>query len=316
MIDTILSVPNIMLDIRNNSNDTALDLALLSGKKMNFDILLRKYLETTKINELNKQGLCYLSFAITACSLDFITHMIKDLNFDPNDKGNFEDDNRNYPLHQAIISKRIDVLRFLLSLPSINANIKDEQKNGDSALFVACKIPSLQSTIFLIESQKVDLNLTNKSGDNCLTDMIPVMKARNKVMQGNMREYLQIIFYIMTKKAFNLNFQGKNGDTLLHLLCDNSDILLRLLPYSERIDPNIKNDSGRTAIDCILDDYSDKYLNVVLIMKLGFCNINDKLIHSEVIFFIMKHLPTFEVFKKFVDGGLDLNVTSKEGILF
>ena len=52
MIETILNVPNVMLDIRNNSNDTALDMALVTGRQINFDILLSKIVQTKKLNTL------------------------------------------------------------------------------------------------------------------------------------------------------------------------------------------------------------------------------------------------------------------------
>ena len=318
MIETILNVPNVMLDIRNNSNDTALDMALVTGRQINFDILLSKIVQTKKLNTLNKKGLCYLSVAILICKMEFIKHMIEDLSFDPNDNGDFEEENpdlHNYPLHQAIICKRNDVLMYLLSLPQINANIKDEKKNGDSALHIAFYISNFPSACKLIDSKKIELNIKNNDGDNCLISTMRKYKESTKEIRINSFEF-QIMFEILDQENFDFNEKGKNGETFLHLSRNNTEILKKIASTKLNIDTNIKDDFGKTAIDYLLDDYSPNYFNICTIISMGNYQFNDKLIKSELIFFIVKKMQSFSLFKIFVENGLDLNIVSKEGIFF
>lgn len=308
-----------MFDLRNNSNDTALDIALITSKRKNFDVLLSKFNQKNKINTLNKRGLCYLSLAILITNIDFVKHMIEDLGFDPNDKGDFKEENpdlHNYPIHQAIICQSKDILKYLLNLPNINGNIRDEMKNNDSALHIACKIPNFASVCILIESKKINVNIKNKDGDNCLMAM---MRKYNDIKYGinvNKNEYIQILFFILSQNEFDLNDKGKNGETLLHLIRNHTDILMKLAQLKLNINTNVKDDNGKTAIDLLLDDYSPKFLNVCTILYFGNYEFNEKIINSDVIFFILKKMPSFELFKKFVKNGLDLNHISKRRIFF
>lgn len=319
MIETILNAPNIMLDIRNNSNDTALEVALITGRQMNFDILLKKVIQTRKINTLNKKGLCYLSLAILISEFGFIKHMIEDLGFDPNDNGDFEEENpnlHNYPLHQAVLVKRMDILNYLLSLSNINANIQDESKNGDSTLHLACKHSNYLVSTTLIDNKKIDINIKNKDGDNCLISMMRKFNKNSDGININKFEFLQLFFYIITRSNFDLNSKGKNGETILHVIRNNTEILMKLASKKLNIDSNIKDNFGKTAIDHILDDYSPNYFNVCTLLLFGNYIFNDKLIHSDTIFFILDKMPSLKSFEMFVNNGLDLNIVSKKGIFF
>ena len=68
---------------------------------------------------------------------------------------NIQDDSGYTPLHTACRYGQLDIMKFLVSLPSVNVNIKD--KDGYSPLHTACRYVMLISKIMMATLHYIQL---------------------------------------------------------------------------------------------------------------------------------------------------------------
>ncbi|OHS95783.1 hypothetical protein TRFO_38083 [Tritrichomonas foetus] len=253
IVDLLLNVKNLNLDQKSPLGITALDYSLLDGSIMNFDKIFAK---TNKpLRELNCNGNCYLSCAIQLKYYDFVKHLIEDLHFDPNEKGDLE--TSTFPLSQAIMMRYYEMIVYLINLPNINFQIYRKIKLNnviDSIPLVFETIMTKDKTIYelLLNTKHIDLAARDSFNNTCLHFM---MKTYPDYYNFN------TFALIFDNYGYDVNSQDSNGDTLLHLAAtvNNGHLMKQLMNLiiqsSKAVDVSIKNKKGQTIIETIIDNY-------------------------------------------------------------
>jgi ankyrin repeat protein len=147
--------------------------------------------------------------------IDIFKVLIETLGYDVN----AQDDGNDTPLHVALknfypdYGGDINILTYLINQKNVDANIKGEY--GSTILHTACeKINDLPLEIFkvLIETYGADINAQDKYRDTPFHDALDRFNPNDG---GD----ITVFMYFLNQMGVNANIKGKDGYTILHLVC-------------------------------------------------------------------------------------------------
>ena len=161
-------------------------------------------------------------------------------------------------LHYAVISKRVDIVKFLLDI-GLNKNIID--KYGSTPLHYASSIGYTESVKVLIEAG-ANINITNissetpilKAASNGHTDVVRLLLSvgadfiglsndKYPIFKATMYGHTDIV-RLLLKAGANVNTKNNYGWTLLHwAACEGHIDIVRLL-LDAGADKNVKKRIG------------------------------------------------------------------------
>lgn len=140
-------------------------------------------------------------------------------------------------LQYAILSNKIDIIKFLLNFPGLNINYKD-QENEATALHYACFSKNPEIVKLLLSSNDIDVNAMTKYQ----TTALHVACINNRI---------EICKILLNHPKIKLNYKTKDGFTPLLIACKKypKSQIINILLSHDKIDTNIKNNSGKGFID-------------------------------------------------------------------
>lgn len=147
----------------------------------------------------------------------------------------------------ACVAEKENMVRILINSGS---DLNLQNRNGNTALILACYIPNIKIISILLDTENIDLNIKNIYGETAL-----IYSCYNSRQD--------IILMLLNKKDINLNIRGKDNNTLLMCLLVNRNIddveklnLIKLL-IDKGIDINIReynNDSHFLGLICTVQN--------------------------------------------------------------
>ena len=174
-------------------------------------------------------------------------------------------------LHYAVISKRVDLVDFLLDI-GLNKNITD--RYGSTPLHYASSIGYIESVKVLIDAD-ADINMTNQNKEtpilnaasNGHTDIVRLLLSVGADFSGSNNKYpiFKATMYghidivrLLLKAGANINTKNNYGWTLLHCAaCEGYIDIVRLL-LDAGADKNIKKCIGpRTPLEVAISSGHD-----------------------------------------------------------
>lgn len=140
---------------------------------------------------------------------------------------NIDDDRGSKPIHYAVTSGALDVLKYLIDQPNIDVNIKDN--NGLTPLHHAVRQEQFAAFKLLLEHRDIDLTVQNNNGSTPIHYM-----ARNDSIQYLKMFCAQAAQVLSPRKADNentgeiitslLNMKNNKGSTPFHIAAYNNSL--------------------------------------------------------------------------------------------
>ena len=178
---------------------------------------------------LNKITLLY-----TACrydELDIVKFLVSLLSVDVNIK----DDDGHTSLHTALEYCKLSVVVFLASLPKVDTNIKSKCKSGSTLLHSAC-YGELDIVKLLVALPSVDVNVKDEDGYTPLHIACCLGK-------------LDIVKFLVSLPSVDVNIRANNGCTSLHEACNYGKLeIVKFLMSTELMNPILADESGDTPL--------------------------------------------------------------------
>nr|CAB3267897.1 ZF(DHHC)-2 zinc finger protein [Phallusia mammillata] len=166
------------------------------------------------------------------------------------------------PLHQACLRGVLSIAEILLDR---GADPNARSDHGETPVLYACRNGNV-SLIHLLLTSGGDVDATDKNGNGCMH-------------YASLGGSIVAVHYIGTQTHLNFNMQNNNGDTPLHISCQNrSNMLTNFLLRNSRCDPCIQNNKGVTALH-IAAQLGDSELcwRLLTIATCRLCHIKDEL---------------------------------------
>ena len=139
------------------------------------------------------------------------------------------------PLHTACQYGKLDIVKFLVSLPSVDVNSKTS--TGDTPLHTACEFDKLDIVKFLVSLPSVDVNTKTSTGDT------PLHNACRYAGR------LDIIEFLVTLPSLDVNTKTSSGDTPLHTACQYGKLdIVKCLVSLPSVDVNSGTSTGNTPL--------------------------------------------------------------------
>uniref|UniRef100_A0A914C0T5 26S proteasome non-ATPase regulatory subunit 10 n=1 Tax=Acrobeloides nanus TaxID=290746 RepID=A0A914C0T5_9BILA len=148
---------------------------------------------------------------------------------------NSTDDSGWTPLMIAASAGRFDVCRFLLGSALCEVNHKNN--NGQTALHYAASKNHLSILKLLVEADG-DVNAQDKYGAS------PLHRASS---QG----HLDIVRFLLSCKRIRIDLSNREGDTPLHLACEDENDSVAILLAQNGADLKRQNKNEKTPIDLV-----------------------------------------------------------------
>lgn len=207
---------------KNKSNETPLMLAILNGNADTIKLLVTHGANVT-IYHFNR-SITLGNDEIIFYLLQFIT----DLN-QPDCLGHT-------PLMYACFKERIDIIDKLIEKGS---NVNVQSKTGHTALMYASSAGFTQTAKYLID-HKSNLNLETSEGDTALT--LSIFSGHNDISK------------FLIGGGSNINHCTICGNTpfIIASMLNNIEMIKYLI--KSKVEVNIKNKKGKTALDYIIKD--------------------------------------------------------------
>jgi ankyrin repeat protein len=195
---------------------------------------------------------------------------------------NAQDKDKNTPLHNALLNFNLNkggditVLTYLLSQEGIDPNIKGQW--GHTLLHSACekinKLP-LEISKLLIETIGFGVNAQDDNNDT------PLHRA---FRYFDPNDDTTVLMCLLTQTNIDVNTKGYNGDTLLHIACNNINTLpldiFKVLIETMGCDVNAKDDDNNTPIQnalcCFDPDYGGDIKALTYLIDQNNVNVNIK----------------------------------------
>ena len=183
------------------------------------------------------EGETPLYLACLSGHYEIVTYLINKCHCDPNlgPSYNLLHDARMWVLlHKACRYGELRVVKFLVSLPSVDVNIRDD--SDDTPLHTACRYGHLDIIKFLVSLSSIDVNIRIPS--------YPLL-LHKACRYGT----LNVVKFLLSASSVDVNIRDNSGYTPLHTACcyGHLDIIKFLLSLSP-VDVNIRDDSGDTPL--------------------------------------------------------------------
>ena len=149
----------------------------------------------------------------------------------------WESDDARANLETAAYTEQLfPVLRALAAQPAFDASAADDFKH-ETLLFIAARRDNLPAVKWLVGLPKFRVTRTNKDGENALFGAQP-----------------KSLKFLLSLQKFDVNQRAKDGSTALHSAArDASGARVRALLADAKINPNLKDKKGRTALDYAME---------------------------------------------------------------
>ena len=261
------------VDLIISGNRTALFYA---NSKETIKLLLNN---GANINALSSQGNTALMQAVNRNNVDTANELL-DNGLNPNHYNNVH----STPLIAAINKRNINMVKLLIEY---GADVNMFTKKSQSPLMVAVTNADLNIFKLLIE-KGADVNIANNYGKTCMYYMqsnenhwiiwrAMVEAVKNKIdinhqdINGNTILHINPERYLLYKELNpNLNIQNLQGDTPLHILVSNKDIVDKniIAAYLENgANKNIKNNNKKTIYDIAKENNNEEIAKFILSYK-------------------------------------------------
>lgn len=270
----------------DNIGHTALHHAVNNNtNKETISILLGN--RTTNINAVNKYGATALHLAIRNLNLDMCQLLLSHSKLD----SNFIDINGHTLFHKAVLTRRIDVVKFIL--PYIyDINITTDK--GESALHLACSYDNEEIINFLLENN-IDVNIMTNNGNLTALHMALhkqlhvrvirslIDKGANCHLSSNFNTTLQytieygkldILQLVLCRiDADHINEVNYIQESALHTAVRSTDEVFINLVLQKNIDVNLINMDKLTALQLALYERLNEKIIQSLIRHGANCNL-------------------------------------------
>jgi ankyrin repeat protein len=237
-----------------NNKNTPLHYALYNFNPVGGDITVLAYLLNQKRVNGNIKGqyghtlLHWACIRINKLPLDVFKLLIETIGCDVNVQDNLNDT----PLHYAVDyfspnkGGDITILHYFLNQENVNVNIKG--RDGSTLLHEGCKhinVLPIETFKLLIENLGCDVNTQDECNDT------PIHRAFYS-FDPNKGGDITVLTYLINQKTANVNIKGKDGSTLLHVVCKHINVLpleiFKLVIETIGCDINARNDDNDTPL--------------------------------------------------------------------
>lgn len=155
------------------------------------------------------------------------------------------------PLHYAVFTGRLAIVRLFLNHPKTNINVLDS--GGCTCLFTLLNsyLPSCRQIACELLNNNIDITIPNNNGDTIL----------HCISQANNSGWIDAI---LNTKNPPLNTQNKIGDTPLHIACRmNAYLIIKSMLSSHHvINFKLRNQSKESPLDIALDSGYDRIFSL------------------------------------------------------
>jgi ankyrin repeat protein len=226
--------------------DNALIIAAQGSRRETNTLETYKYLvEDLKIKATatNKTGETVLHFLVNKPNQTEIINYFLAKGVDANKS----DNEGNTPLMVAASAKETAALEQLLPIVK---NINTQNGKGESALTIAVK-SGTPSAVELLLNKGADVTVTDKEGNNLgfyLIQSYRPQMGRPESANGQKQDPFAAKTKLLQDKGLNLAIPQKDGNTLYHLAIAKNDLALLKKIADLKIDINLKNKDGLTAL--------------------------------------------------------------------
>ena len=230
-------------------------------------------------HQQSEEGETPLYLACLAGHYEIVTYLINEHHCDPNTGGSYNplhDAHIRVLLHKACQYGELQVVTFLVSLPSVGLNIKSN--SGYTPLHTACHYGQLGIIKFLVSLPLVDVNILSNFGYTplhtaCHYGQLDIIKflVSLPLVDVNIRSnigytplhtacmygQLDIVKFLMSTEKVNPMSTTTYGDnTLLHIACRHGNVdIVKYLLSTGCIDPMAENSYRETAVQLAENDY-------------------------------------------------------------
>ena len=202
------------------------------------------------VNLLNNKGETSLHVACTEMNIAAIQSLIVCKRCNPN----IPDSNGDTALHIAVRSKSQSIEMLQCLLQSDRCELNKTNKQHYTPLHIACKIMNVRAVEILVAVEKCDPNIPNLCGDTALH-----MAVRSK-SQG-----VQMVHSLLKSGKCDINVTNKRHYTPLHIACKNSNSeVLKALVAEKNV--NIQQTTN------------DEFQNAPIHIACMYCRLNNNII--------------------------------------
>lgn len=216
---------------------------------------------------------------------------------------NIVDHNDYTSLMHSVLNNDLETVVFLISLENIDVNTKND--DGDTALMLACEESQLNIVKELI---KANAN--------------PNIKNKKSVYALLLIESFDILAELLVIPNIDVNAQDYDGNTLLHnclssdfstdsllqeYIFDNPELLLK----NPNTDLNIKNNNGDTILMFAIQNESLKFIEFLLAENV---NINIQNIHGNTALIIAVNNNNIDIVNMLLENEkIDISIKNNDG---
>lgn len=218
-----------LLNKIDTDGNTALHLAVQNGRFKIAEFLLS--ISGIEVNTVNKKHESPLMLAVSENRMRIVTLLCQNPNVDINLMNN-----EYSPLHMAVIKNALPVVKEMIVLGNNRLEINPKDRYGQTPLLRALKLKFMDIALFLLDQQKIDVNV--KNNDN-----------RTVLSYASEMGYLDIVKRILLNRTdtqsspieVNINDTDFFGQTALHLAAKNGHFDIMKLLLDAGIDKDIQN---------------------------------------------------------------------------